>query len=256
MEELVVRSLQGTALRFEEVNAAVRALAAELKVNNPEEQDPAVPGQKTEAAAKLDDDEVTLRGIIDQLPKQWQSEAVRLYNDIQFNFAPYQIAPTRVGNIGLSVASYFGSRYNLNFNFFWTRIQKTLEADKEHFEVLEGAKAQLDFHIALFWLSCLFALIWVPAAAWEGYSIWFLAIVMVGPLVAAWAFYELTVQSYRSYADLLRTTGDLFHFELMKALHLALPVSSNDEREVWRSINEWLGQGDYRDVPYKHPAAT
>ena len=77
-----------------------------------------------------------------------------------------------MGNIGLSVQSYFLSRYDMNFNFFWTRVQKLLQADdNKFFPVLQEAKAQLDFHVAMLWLSVLFVILWIPVLAWAGYSV-------------------------------------------------------------------------------------
>jgi hypothetical protein len=273
LEGLVGSIRRGERPSYDEVEKAVNAFAEELKKFNVDEVDTAeeVPGvatvatgnkdpvsrKKSAAAIALDRDEVALRAIIDQLPRLIDSEAVRIYNDIQFNFAVSgPAAPTRMGNIALSVQSYFGSRYNLNFNFFWTRIQKSLGGEAQYFSVLESAKAQLDFHVALFWLSCAFGLVWTPVSAWSGFSIRLLLAAAIGAPLAAWLFYELAVQSYRSYADLLRTAVDLYHFKLMESLHLKLPPSSNDERQMWKEVSQWLDQGDYLDVAYKHPAAS
>ena len=256
VEDLVERVHRRERPEDEKIEKAVNALAAELKKYNVDEKDASTQARSV-GAAKLDADEVRLRGAIDQLPSFIDREAVRIYNEIQFNFARTgATAPTRMGNIALSVQSYFGSRYNLNFNFFWTRIQKTLGGEDKYFPVLEGAKAQLEFHVALFWLSCAFGLVWTPASAWSGFSIWLLLFAAIGAPLAAWISYELAVQSYRSYADLLRTTVDLYHFKLMESLHFGLPASSNDEREIWKEVGQWLDQGDYLDVPYKHPAAS
>lgn len=237
----------------DEVKEAVEALAAVLGTNNVEEKDLQDPARLSKSADRLDADEVAFRSYLKQLGDSLENKAVQLHNRLQLDFAGSEVAPTRMGNIALSVQSYFGSRYNLNFNFFLTRIQKTLQSEEKYFPVLATAKAQLDFIIALFWLSCLFAVSWTPVAAWWGFSFWLLLAAAVAAPASAWLFYQLAVRSYRSYADLLRTTVDLFHFQLLQSLHIALPHSSVDERELWRSIGEWLGHGDYRDVSYSHP---
>jgi len=239
-----------------EVGEVVRRLAEALKLNNIDERDQL--GERTPNAVLLDGDEVALRAIIKQIPNQIAVEEGRVYNEIQFNFSrnDADIAPTRMGNIALSVQSYVGSRYHLNFNFFWTRIQNTLQtqAEDKYFTVLCTAKAQLDFHVALFWLACVFALIWTPTSAYCGFSVWLLFSVAVGTPLAAWMFYTLAIQSYRAYADLLRTTVDLYHFKLLDALHIAIPPSVEDEREIWKSVTQWLGQGDLRDIGYYRSA--
>ena len=243
-------------LDADDVERAVTALAAELKANNVNDR---IPGTTTPtpAAAKLDGDHVRLNAAMNALRGQLEYRAVRVFNEIQFNFARTgEVAPTRMGNIGLSVQYYFSSRYQLNFNFFWTRVQKALEGETSFAGVLKLAKAQLEFHVTMFWLSCLFGLLWIPASAWYGYSFAFFLSCAVATPLAAWLSYELAVQSYRSYADLLRTAGDLYHFKLMESLHLPLPPTTGDEREMWKQVGQWLDQGDYFDLPYKHPAST
>lgn len=255
LDSLLLRFRRGEQSSQDDVNTVVRQFADLLRTNNPSEKDSAVPPKRTPNAALLDSDEVRLRSFLQALPNRPESEAFNLYNRLQLNFSRNQIAATRMGNIALSVQGYFTSRYSLNFNFFWTRIQQVLQKEDKFFDVLQAAKAQLDFHVALFWLLFLFAIIWTPCSALWSFSIWLLAFAAIGAPVAAWMFYELAVQSYRAYADLLRTTVDLYHFNLLSSLHIRHPASIQDEREVWIGINQWLGLGDYRDVEYESAAA-
>jgi hypothetical protein len=254
LDALLLRFRYGEQLNINDIEAVVHEFTAQLRTNNPEEIDPADRTKRTTNARLLDGDEGRLRGFLKEVPTRFESEAFDLYNRLQLNFTRNEIVATRIGNIGLSVQGYFSSRYSLNFNFFWTRIQQILQKEDKFFDVLQAAKAQLDFHIALFWLIGLFALIWTPCCALWGLSVWLLGFAAIGAPLSAWMFYELAVQSYRSYADLLRTAVDLYHFNLLGSLHIALPASVEDERQVWTGINQWLGLGDYRDVEYKHPA--
>ncbi|HEV2416888.1 MAG TPA: hypothetical protein VGX94_03725 [Terriglobia bacterium] len=254
-DSLLLRFRRGEQPARDDIDSVVTQFADLLRANNPSEKDSAVPPKRTPNAASLDSDEVRFRNFLQTLPNRSESEAFSLYNRLQLNFARNQIAATRMGNIALSVQGYFTSRYSLNFNFFWTRIQQVLQKEDKFFDVLQAAKAQLDFHVALFWLLFLFAVVWTPCSALWSFSIWLLAFAVIGAPLAAWMFYELAVQSYRAYADLLRTTVDLYHFNLLNSLHIRHPASIDDERQVWIAINQWLGLGDYRDVEYSSSPA-
>jgi hypothetical protein len=241
-------------IKASQIEAAVMALCTAFK-NHPAETRTAGQIELTAAGEDLDDKANELRELIEEAINHTGLEASKAENILQIDFGTDDLAPTRLGNIALSVQSYFISRYEMNFNFFWTRIQKQMQAEDKFYPVVQAAKAQLDFHVAMFWLSCLFSVVWTVIVALWGYSpllLVFTAVIV--PLLVTRVFYELAVQSYRSYADLLRTTLDLYHFSFLDSLHIALPPSLNDEREVWRALNQVLMSGDYRDLPYKHPS--
>ena len=65
-------------------------------------------------------------------------------------------------------------------------------------------------------------------------------------LVAVW--YNIAVQNYLAFADTLRTSIDLFRFDLLSALHCHLPANSEDECRTWARLNQLIGYGQKREM--------
>jgi len=114
-------------------------------------------------------------------------------------------------------------------------------------------KTQLDFLISLFWLTMLFTVIWLSVLFYIRVS-WFafgLVGVIGAGLTAIW--YKTAAQNYLAFADILRTSIDLFRFDLLAALHSKLPSSSEHERQIWVRLNQLIGYGENRHrIPYTH----
>ena len=189
-------------------------------------------------------------------------EFLRTYNRRQFTYpgalSPENagevnvLAPTLMGNIARTARSYALTRYGLDLEIFWTRLQRSAQTDTAFFGTLQDCKTQLDFLIAACWLTGLLTVIWTIAFA--RFDLWgpFTAVVAVGP-VATYGWYRVACQVNRAFSDLLRSSVDLFRFKLLGDLHLGLPYGIFEERVLWDQMNGLTGYG--RDVPvtYKHP---
>ena len=158
-----------------------------------------------------------------------------------------------MGNMAESVRSYARSRYEINLDSIWSRLQKLIQADDKFYAALIDAKTQLDFLISLFWLTMLFTVIWLSVLFYIRVS-WFafgLVGVIGAGLTAIW--YKTAAQNYLAFADILRTSIDLFRFDLLAALHSKLPSSSEHERQIWVRLNQLIGYGENRHrIPYTH----
>jgi hypothetical protein len=158
-----------------------------------------------------------------------------------------------MGNLAESVRSYARSRYEMNLDSFWSRLQKSIQADEKFYLTLIDAKTQLDFLVSLFWLTTLFTVIWLASILYLRTS--WLAFVFVGVIGAGLAalWYEIAKQNYLAFADILRTSIDMFRFDLLKGLHIKLPSSSDHERTTWQQLNYLIGHGDETEtVRYFH----
>jgi hypothetical protein len=166
------------------------------------------------------------------------------------------LGPTTMGNIGRAMTTYTLVRYQLDLDILWTRLQNSLQKDaKDYYSVLQDSKAQVDCAVTLFWLSLVFTLIWPPLLLWlylDSCTVFeFLGIGIVGPLLVG-GFYLLACQSYRVFADVMRSSVDLFRFNILQALHLPLPVGSEEEKDLWLKLGIAIGFGDKEDFQYKH----
>jgi hypothetical protein len=161
------------------------------------------------------------------------------------------IAPTRIGNITRTIRTYALDRYNLDLNIFWTRLQGAMVKEKEAVAGLQDAKTQVDFMVSAFWLTWLFIVLWSVILIWfaprPGV---FLAVVIGGP-IATRLMYLAGCQNYIVFADLTRSSIDLFRNELIDQLRLAKPPGNNEEQAMWRRLGGWLGYANESDINFK-----
>ncbi|MFZ5857700.1 MAG: hypothetical protein ACOYZ6_12780 [Chloroflexota bacterium] len=75
-------------------------------------------------------------------------------------------------------------------------------------------------------------------------------------LVVFWFFYTASLYNVTQYGDLIRSTYDLFHLNLLKALHLdelhpdELPKDTVEEKEIWQRVCEFIEIGEVNG-PFK-----
>lgn len=249
---LVIRALmcardRGQPLEVAGLQDAVDKLSAELRAHSA-----GVPN--ADKKYTLDADQQTLFGLIRDAGDRLQNEYLRLFNEKQFNYPWSGLAPTRLGNIAASVRSYADSRYGLDLDIFWSRLQKSVQGDAKFYSVLQDAKTELDFLIAMFWLTVFSTIGWIVALPATSYAFLPFALVWAaGPLVAA-ASYAIALQSYRAFADLLRSAVDLYRWDLLTSLHIALPSGAEEERQLWTNLGRRTGFGDDVDLAYTRQA--
>ena len=164
------------------------------------------------------------------------------------------LAPTAMGNIGRAMSTYTLIRYQLDLDVFWTRLQNSLQKDgKDYYSVLQDSKVQVDCSVTLFWLSLGFTIFWTPALLWWfGSTVREFLTVGIAGTVLVVGSYLLACQSYRVFADVMRSSVDLFRFQVLQALHIPLPLSSEAERDLWYRLGGATGFGNEEEFEYKH----
>jgi len=163
------------------------------------------------------------------------------------------LAPTTLGNIGRTIGTYTLVRYQMDLDIFWTRLQNSLQKDaKEYYAVLQDSKVQVDAMVTLCWASVAYTLLWLsalltlPAATARQ----FLTVGISGTL-ATMMFYTLACESYRVFAEVMRSSVDLFRFQVLKALSIGLPADTNDEKALWVRLGNATGFLDPEVFQYK-----
>jgi hypothetical protein len=250
--DLSGKKAQHGLIEVSELKTAVDLLIVELGKSPVDQRDPAA--LDFEDKIRLAADHDALYAIIHYALSYAENEYSASFNDVEFNYSGYKLAPTAMGNIAESVRGYARSRYSLNLDPFWLRMQKTIQADEQFYTLLLDAKTQLDFLISLFWLTGLFTVIWTfILVAWRGSLGLFLIVGTAGPgLLVLW--YRIALQNYRAFADLLRASLDLYRLKLLSALHIKLPYGTTQERQIWTDLNQIIGFGDdMTTISYKHP---
>jgi hypothetical protein len=217
---------------------AVFALRRVLYVN-----DSNAPGAEGE---RLQNDYRTLLAAFDYAATFYGKAEIQAFHERQFGFGGDIIAPTRVGNIAASMQSYADTRYGMDLDFFWGRIQVIAQNDAKYADVLINAKTQLDFLVTSYWLSATSTIAWIVMLALYGDSaVQFLVVATLG-ITLTFVSYELLSISYYAFADAVRVTIDLYRFDLLTRLHVGLPHSTVEERALWQRLARIAayGQGE------------
>jgi hypothetical protein len=170
-------------------------------------------------------------------------------------FGDAELAPTRLGNDVAAVRSYCLTRYGIEFDFFWPRLELTMKNDKLS-AALTTARIQFDFSVLSLTLTVVFTVAWLAILGRYGQSlVTLLLVVAVGPLAAAiWLW--IVHASYSAYAELVRSTIDLCRFDLLQALRLPLPSNAEAEMKTWQAIARLLVLNDHgAGLAFRHPGS-
>jgi hypothetical protein len=248
IERLRQCSRNAEAIPYRDLDNAVTLLEAELSANNIR-----IPGPG--GVNLLAEDRRSLLRLIDYAEDAWAARRLDRFNE-RSRYGAGHIAPTAMGNVAASMQGYGLTRYGMNLETFWTRLQPILAAgNKDFYGGIQDAKTQLDFLVACFWLNLFSAAVWLPVLA-VGLAPWwlFVAVAAGGPSICLLC-YALAVQSYIVFTELVRSSVDLYRFPLLQALHVALPGGIREERAIWNALQRLSTFGEEAvDLSYQHDA--
>jgi len=208
---------------------------------------------ETAAANLLDEHMMMLLDRLDFAKKEAEAAYVALYNKREFNYSRYRVAPTAMGNIAESTRSYARSRYAMDLDAFWSRLQTVVVDDEKFYSSLVDTKTQLDFTLSLFWLTVCFTAIWTVELLILRKSILAFVLVAVGGPVLSILWYQIALQNYRAFADVLKTSIDLYRFDLLARLRAERPRGNEHERQIWGNLNSVIGYGEPGQLVYFDP---
>ncbi|HEX3549441.1 MAG TPA: hypothetical protein VHT53_03660, partial [Candidatus Elarobacter sp.] len=243
LEDLVRRRRAGGAIKPDELGTLVEDLRRALTANDVR-ADPALARHYQQTLS-----------VVDYASKNAAADELRLYTIRQTEFGLLIAEPTRLGNVAAALESYTVSRYGLDLNVLWSRLQPILQRDnKDAFGAIGDAKTQLDFLVTCCWMSALTTLAWFVVLAFAGDApVAFLAVALIGPAVAV-LFYSLAVANYLSYGEIVRAAVDLNRFGLLKELHVELPDGIRQERATWAALRQLSSFGAPGiEMSYEHP---
>lgn len=113
---------------------------------------------------------------------------------------------------------------------------------------------QLDFLVLCVFLSAVSTAVWlVVLPIWAGAG-WLLPAVAVLGLLLTRLFYLAATENYVAFGELVRSSIDLYRFDLVDALRVARPRSLRDERVLWDALQRVSAAGQEGiDLSYRHP---
>lgn len=158
---------------------------------------------------------------------------------------------TRVGDMRILAQRYPLDVYSVDFDYIWPRLQPLLQDPESnaHSAHISDSQSQIDFStLSLFLCLTLFA--WLPVLAVQQELIAFLALATALPLLVRF-FYELMVQSYVVFGEVVEVAIDKYRHQVLTELHQPIPPTLATERALWRQLREAGEGGEMFDLIYK-----
>jgi hypothetical protein len=154
---------------------------------------------------------------------------------------------------------YCFNTYGVDFDYIWSRLQFVVPAQSASGNTdslsdrLATARAQVDFSILSLAFSLTVPLVWLPYLAWTGESpVKYLLIAAAAPLLVC-LFYFVALESRTAFGDVAIAAADMNRFALLGGLHLPMPASLADERDMWGDLQRIELIRDLNMI-YKHPS--
>jgi len=204
----------------------------------------------------LDDQQRDFLELVEQKRLYVEQQYIDAFNAMQYSFGSgRKTAATAIGNVAGALAAYPLGRYGMSMDLFWTRLQHAAHGD-EYFAVVKSAKAQLDALITLFWLLAITFSVWsIWLAVFSAAFWWFVGVALLGPLICR-SVYFLALNSYRGFAEVVRSVIDLYRFKVLGNLHIPLPLDVKAERELWDKLDGFIGYANDSQIAYRHEASS
>lgn len=193
--------------------------------------------------------------------QQFINQRDALAAEYELKYPPVEalIMPTRLGNILRASEAYPQSRYHADSVALFPRM--VLAIDREYMSHMDAANDQCSFLLNSSLLSIIFALLTFTAASYvwlftvPGHSGAVYLLTSIGAVALAWFFYNASLLNVSKYGNLIRSSYDLFRFNLLEKLHLKLPTDSQKEKQLWKKISDFVTIGDlYGENYFDYPA--
>jgi hypothetical protein len=186
-------------------------------------------------------------------------DRIRLYSqyvearrarDADFPALFREIMPTRLGNKLRLAESQAGSQYGMNALQAVPHL--LMIAPQEQVSYVNDQRTLLDLAVRMTFLSAV-ATGTAVLFLWP-YGLW--ALVAVLPYGITYLSYRGAVTAAGHYGSALSLLINLNRFRLYEELHLPLPATTVDERELNEALSNLFAFDPDEDVRYKHPAAS
>jgi hypothetical protein len=179
--------------------------------------------------------------------ENWKAEDAADRLAYEFPDEERDIAPTRLGNILLSPASYTYRQYGARLDTIWPILVRKV-TDEELRKQITGEMEAITFLATMSVLSVLLALEMFLVVVWFGDSWWSVVWFPVLLLVAT-VFYYVTFPKARAWGLGIRTAFDQ-HLDLaadaLGLLGLKELTDPLEKQQRWRDVSAWLSIGALR----------
>ena len=171
------------------------------------------------------------------------SNAIRM----SYPMTPENVLPTRLGNVLRAYESRGGQSIGLPVLGWTTYIG--MVADTSHTSYVQDQRQELDLAVRMTGVGLLCAVI-TAAAMWPHGPWLLLALVPYG---AAWVSYRGALAAAHAYGQACEAWLYLNRFALYERLHLDLPPTTHDERELGNRLQQKVSAYPLFEENYQHP---
>lgn len=162
-----------------------------------------------------------------------------------------RILPTALGNAMRAAEDTAGQRYGLDTVMFWPALYTVLSPAVK--EAVDDSRNQMD-------VAARFCAVLVGCALAAAIMLWHYPLWMVGfiaaTLLGARLAYLVAVSAAEGYGVMIGLAFDRHRFDLLAALHLALPPDSVTERQVNQQLSARLNGDTAIRICYDHSISS
>jgi hypothetical protein len=157
-----------------------------------------------------------------------------------------RIMPTKLGNALRTAEDEAGQRYGLSTVTMWPRLYPLLS--ERLVEIATDARDELDLaarYSGTFFLGGITSLFLMLK-----HQLWLLMPVVL--LLSAWFAYQNAIRVAISYGEILKVAFDMHRFDLLRALHLPLPRTPEEEHLVNLRLSQWFAEEWSEDTGFHY----
>lgn len=168
-----------------------------------------------------------------------------IYEELsRFPLEREEIAPTRLGNALRSFETYGATRYNLDSQTLWTELCSVVPKYLQ--DELDRSRATVDFFIALFYLTILFALATLILAGVPSFKPQLIFIAIPALLLPPF-WYRMAVVSSSYWSTTVQALVNLGRKKLAEEMGLQMPATLEEERKMWGLLTSFVYYGNMGD---------
>ncbi|HEY0166614.1 MAG TPA: hypothetical protein VGB75_06180 [Jatrophihabitans sp.] len=166
----------------------------------------------------------------------------------EYPLDPYQVLPTRLGNV-LRAAEYYASdRYGADYLLLWTRLGHLVPQGVR--DDMEDYRANLEFLVVAAAGFVTFGCLGAVTVAVTGHGPLLFLALLVGGAVLSYVGYAAAIETAKGYGEAMRASFDLFRNELLMRLRWPIPTDPATEMRTWKELCDFLYLGEARTTQY------
>jgi len=155
---------------------------------------------------------------------------------VRYPLSRNQVMPTRLGNILRGAERYPYDRYKADAVLVWPRLYPLLPDNV--ITSMAQARESLEFLLILSTLSTIFGTVSGIYLLVIAAPVWLFLLCFWGGLAVAILAYRSSLGAAQLYAEILRSTFDLYRLDVLAAMWLPAPTSAAAERQRWTEVSD------------------